>query len=76
MTVTYTTKTGKKQFKPSFKWLERAVNRDSGWGFCLSCGNSQTGCEPDARRYNCENCNEAKVYGVDELVMMGLYHTE
>ena len=30
-------------------------------GFCLSCGNEQGGCEPDARRYQCEACGERQV---------------
>jgi len=74
MTVAYTTKTGLKQFKPAFKWIESAVRRNGGWGFCLGCGDTQTGCEPDARRYTCESCGAAKVYGAEELAMMGLFH--
>jgi hypothetical protein len=40
-------------------------------GFCIACGSSQSGCEPDARRYECEACGLPKVYGLEELVMMG-----
>ena len=39
-------------------------------GFCLACGNEQEGCEPDARRYECEACGERQVYGAAELVVM------
>lgn len=39
-------------------------------GFCLSCGMEQDGCEPDARRYECEHCGEEQVYGAAELLMM------
>lgn len=39
-------------------------------GFCVACGNEQEGCEPDARKYQCEGCGEYKVYGSDELLMM------
>lgn len=74
MTVSYTTKTGLKQFKPSFEWIESVVRHDNNEGFCLACGNEQTGCEPDARRYTCEGCGAAKVYGAEELAMMGLFH--
>jgi len=28
--------------------------------------------EPDARRYTCEGCGEPRVYGLQELLMMGL----
>lgn len=39
-------------------------------GMCLACGNIQGDCEPDARRYKCEVCNERKVYGGQELLIM------
>jgi hypothetical protein len=38
-------------------------------GFCVKCGNEQEGCEPDARRYECEACGEKAVYGAEELLM-------
>jgi Zn finger protein HypA/HybF involved in hydrogenase expression len=41
-------------------------------GFCTRCGHEQGGCEPDAREYTCEACGEAKVYGAEELALMGL----
>lgn len=37
-------------------------------GFCVACGNEQEGCEPDARKYECEACGENKVYGAEELM--------
>ncbi len=40
-------------------------------GFCLACGEQQDGCEPDARRYECECCGARKVYGAEELLLMG-----
>lgn len=39
-------------------------------GFCIACGNEQEGCEPDARRYECEACGEKKVYGAQEIAML------
>lgn len=27
------------------------------------------GCEPDARRYECEECGERGVYGTEELLL-------
>lgn len=39
-------------------------------GFCMACGSMQDGCEPDARRYECEACGERQVYGAEELVLM------
>lgn len=40
-------------------------------GICLACGYRQYGCEPDARKYTCEECEQPKVYGIEELLMMG-----
>jgi hypothetical protein len=45
-------------------------------GFCLACGAETTGVEPDARRYECEACGAAKVYGLEELLVMGLVKLE
>ncbi len=42
-----------------------------GEGFCIACGEQQEGCEPDAREYLCESCEERKVYGAAELALMG-----
>lgn len=50
--------------------LERAIcGGDT--GFCRACGAEQYGCEPDARRYRCEACNNREVYGAEELILMG-----
>jgi hypothetical protein len=38
-------------------------------GLCLACGNEQTGCEPDARNYECEACGERQVFGAEELLL-------
>ncbi len=39
-------------------------------GICIACGEDADGCEPDARGYDCESCDEPKVYGCEELLMM------
>ncbi len=44
---------------------------DDGEGFCLACGSTQRA-EPDARRYQCHACGAPKVYGAQELALMGL----
>jgi len=41
-------------------------------GFCVSCEYEQSGVEPDATKYTCENCGKQQVYGAAELVLMGL----
>lgn len=48
----------------------QAMDNDS-QGICLGCGNVQDGCEPDARKYECDECNEPRVYGTMEALMMG-----
>ena len=40
-------------------------------GICLSCGDVRGECEPDARKYECWNCGEYNVYGLEEALMMG-----
>lgn len=47
-----------------------AVEEDDNLGFCLACGEEAYGVEPDARKYECESCGEAKVYGAQELLFM------
>ena len=74
MPQTYTSRAGVKQFKPSLKQLEKYMQSDECRGFCLACGKSQSGVEPDARKYVCENCNQPKVYGAEELVLMNLFY--
>jgi hypothetical protein len=41
-------------------------------GFCLTCGEvTNSGVEPDARRYECESCGNRTVYGMEETLLMG-----
>lgn len=39
-------------------------------GFCTHCGAERDDCEPDARKYLCEECGNKSVYGAQELMMM------
>ena len=41
-------------------------------GFCTNCGAEKSCCEPDARRYECDECGMLTVYGAEELLFMGL----
>jgi hypothetical protein len=73
--IPYTTRDGRKQFKPQVG--ERAYRKaaENGGGFCLACGKAAKGyCEPDARKYRCQftTCSADKVYGLEELLLMGL----
>ena len=53
----------------SVKRLERAA--DANVGFCVACGASRDGCEPDARRYPCESCKMNLVFGAEEIALQG-----
>lgn len=66
----YRAKNGAMQWKPSIE-LVMALGHDS-CGFCLSCGAEAPNVEPDARRYRCPECGAPKVYGGEELALMGL----
>jgi len=68
----YQTRNGATQYKPTFKWAEKAADQNK--GFCLACGKTQSVVEPDARRYACTHCKKEKVYGAEELVVMGLVY--
>lgn len=50
--------------------IMEAVESDDSIGFCRSCGAEHYGIEPDARRYECEECGLTQVYGAEELLMM------
>lgn len=47
-----------------------AVEADDHLGFCLACGAEAYGVEPDARNYECEECEEKEVFGAAELLFM------
>lgn len=50
--------------------IAAAENDEEYIGFCLACGMENYGVEPDARRYECENCGAEKVYGAQEILLM------
>jgi hypothetical protein len=45
-------------------------------GFCVACGAVRECCEPDARRYECEDCGKRDVYGADEILVMDLVRSD
>lgn len=68
----YRAKNGNMQFKPSIaEAMEASANSA---GFCLACGAEHDCIEPDARKYHCTDCGAHKVYGADELILMGLIY--
>lgn len=70
----YTTQSGAIQYMPilSTKQAQRLMFDSTNEGFCLNCGKTQSGVEPDARQYECKSCGKRKVYGIEELLLMGL----
>ena len=50
---------------------EYHANENDYIGICIACGEERESCEPDARRYPCEECGKKQVYGTPELLVMG-----
>ena len=50
--------------------IESNIHGLGGW--CLSCGEEAYNVEPDAEKYPCESCGERRVYGSEQIVVMGL----
>lgn len=50
------------------------LEADDFLGFCIACGETNACIEPDAREYACEACGDRAVYGVQELLLSGLYY--
>lgn len=69
----YRAKNGNLQYKPSDALLTEIIEGDNATGFCLACGDTVEGVEPDAGRYTCPHCYADKVYGAENLHLMGLY---
>ena len=57
--------------KLSLDRIMEACEADDCLGFCINCGAEAYGVEPDARKYECEECGLHQVYGAEELLIMG-----
>ena len=71
-TTTVKLKSGNTAYVPVMDEEFEGAIAEGGQGLCLACGAEAFGVEPDARRYECESCGAERVYGLEELVMMGL----
>lgn len=71
--IPYKAKSGVQQFRPR---ASESEIMEGGLGFCLACGKETDGCEPDMRRAICHECGAPKLYGMEELVLMGLVEFE
>lgn len=56
----------------TFDQIVEAIKSGDYVGFCLACGAEAYGVEPDAHEYTCESCGAKKVYGAEELLIMGV----
>ena len=52
--------------------LESAIMDYEYNGICTECGAVQGGCEPDARNYRCECCDEMAVFGIEQAMIENL----
>jgi hypothetical protein len=53
--------------------IEEELAADDNSGRCIECGAvAEQPCEPDARKYKCSACGQDAVYGLQEIVLMGL----
>ena len=62
---------GRLRWKVAAEDIIDAAQRDDGTGFCIGCGEEASGVEPDAERYECESCGAMKVYGAEQLLLLG-----
>ncbi len=74
--VQYNARNGNRQWKPALSWLMGQIESDANSGFCLACGDHAESVEPDARKYQCASCDAHKVYGCEELMLMGLHFSD
>jgi predicted RNA-binding Zn-ribbon protein involved in translation (DUF1610 family) len=49
--------------------IAAAENDEEYIGFCIACGAEAYDVEPDARRYECDDCGANKVYGAQEILL-------
>ena len=49
--------------------IAAAENEEEYIGFCIACGAAAYDVEPDARRYECDDCGANKVYGAQEILL-------
>ena len=56
--------------------IEAAIAQDNYIGFCASCGEEHSNCEPDMQREKCQACGKFEVYGAEQLLIAGKYDDE
>lgn len=49
----------------TYKRVLEAIEEDNNTGFCLACGAEASCVEPDAERYECDECGNHNVMGAE-----------
>lgn len=60
----------------TFEQIESAIAQDNYIGFCASCGEEHSNCEPDMQREKCQACGKFEVYSAEQLLIAGKYDGE
>lgn len=60
----------------TFEQIESAIAQDNYIGFCASCGEEHSNCEPDMQKEKCQACGKFEVYGAEQLLIAGKYDDE
>ena len=68
----YKNKAGQTRYRPVLTQRQYLNAEEKYIGFCINCGRTRNKCEPDARLYHCPGCKQEKVYGIPELLVMGI----
>lgn len=55
---------------PEIKLDQIIAAIENGDGICLVCASEQSGVEPDADSYQCEQCGEFAVHGAESVLIM------
>jgi hypothetical protein len=58
---------------PTLSDLMEIIQDDNNEGFCLACGAHADCVDPDTRKGECEVCGAHRVFGAEELLIMGQY---
>lgn len=58
---------------PTLEEIQEVIEDGSYQGWCINCGDwTHDMAEPDAHAYECPKCGENKVFGAEELVVLGM----
>ena len=53
-----------------FEEVFDSLARDLNEGFCINCGHSSMGIEPDAKENRCDTCGGFTLYGAEILLIL------